>query len=111
MHHFKRRSHVIVEAAHQAGAHFIGNPCDLQIPLNGFEMRAAIVTQMIDNGRQLLDNRLVLRHFAVEHAQRVGLARRWQSPHIAAATPASSSPEQLDVLRAAAWSPTELISS
>ena len=47
-------------------------PRSSQIRLHGREVRRADVAEMIEDRRQLVDDRLVFRHLAIEHAQRIG---------------------------------------
>ena len=73
MHHFEGRAHVIVQAAHQPRPNLVGDAAIRQIILHRVEMRAAGVAQAIGDVRQLVDDGLVSFHFAIEHAQRIGI--------------------------------------
>ncbi len=61
VHYFERGAHVVVEAAHHTGANFAPD----------VEVRAASVAEVIEYGRQRVDDRLVGLHLAIEHAQRI----------------------------------------
>ena len=71
VHDFKRRAHVVIEAAHQARSDFKRDAAVGQIALHVSEVRAADFAEIIENGGQAIDGRLIFRHFAVEHAQRI----------------------------------------
>ena len=72
-HHLERGARVVVEAAHQPVAQPIGDAQQLQLAPHLREVVAALGAEVVGDLRQRLDDRLVLGHLAVEHAQRVGL--------------------------------------
>ncbi len=69
----KRRPRVVVEPAHQARRNLIGKAARLKFARDAVEMLAALGVEVVDDLGQLLDDRLVRFHFAIEHAQRVGV--------------------------------------
>ena len=71
MHNLECRAHVIVQAAHHARPHFVGNPVIVQMRFHRVEMRPARLAQMILDGWQRFDDGLILGHFAIQHAQRI----------------------------------------
>ncbi len=71
VHHFERGAHVVVEAAHQSRLDLERNPAVRQISLHGVEVRPAGLAKVVENGRQLVDGRLILGDLAVQNAQRI----------------------------------------
>src|SRR6478735_927166 len=72
MRKLKGRARVVVHAAHQAVVDGKRDFRGCKKFLHLGKVRAATFIQVVGHTRQLLDDRLVLRHFAVEHAQRIG---------------------------------------
>ena len=71
--HLERGAHVVVEPAHQAVAQAVGDAQQVQLAPHLGEVVAALRAEVVGDPRQGLDDRLVLGHLAVEHAQRVRL--------------------------------------
>src|SRR6185437_1938635 len=69
---FKSCARVVVEPAHQAMIDFKRYADAFQNSFHFLEMFFARVVEVIKNARQCLDDRLIFRNFAVEHAQRIG---------------------------------------
>ena len=67
----ERRARVVVEAAHEPVRHAVRDPVDAQVLLDRREVRPARLAQVVDRVRQAVDDRLILRHLAVEDPQRV----------------------------------------
>ena len=73
MQHFERRAHVVVETANHARVHRKSDLAIGQKFAHRVKMRTAWIAEAIEDRGQLVDDRLVLRNFTVEHAQRVRL--------------------------------------
>src|SRR5947207_666824 len=68
---FKRRAHVIVEAAHQPPILAVDHAAHFELMLYGRVVRGAFFTEMIGDARQLGDNGLLAFEFGIEDTQRV----------------------------------------
>ena len=73
VHNLERSAHVVIQPAHHSRLDFVGNAAIVQIRPHGGEMPPARFAQMILDGRQRVDNVLVLGNLAVQHTQRIRL--------------------------------------
>src|SRR5688572_7970169 len=65
----ERGARVVIETADEAGLHRVDySPIVEQLP-DGCEMRQALPAKMVEDGGQRVDDGLIGRHLAVEHAQ------------------------------------------
>ena len=112
VHDFERGAHVVIEAAHQARLDFERDAAIGQIGLHRREVRLADFAEVVENRRQLFDDRLIFRNLAIEHAQRIGFDAALAIRAQLRCDGLQCFAQFLDILRAAILaSPTELISS
>ena len=68
---FESCTRVVVEAAHQAVVERESNPTLVRISCTASKCLRRIFAEELRDARQRFDDWLILRHFAVEHAQRI----------------------------------------
>src|SRR5690242_2007907 len=69
MSNFKCGSRVVVEAAHKARSNLKWNMAFLQVLADLFKVFAAGSIEIIENRRKRVDDGLIFRYFAIEHAK------------------------------------------
>ena len=72
MRKFERSARVVIEPAHQTVVQRKWDPYLGKNFLHRFEMLSAFLVEKLADARQRLDDRLILGHFAIEDAQRIG---------------------------------------
>ena len=70
---FEGGTRVIIQAAHQARFQFEFDAAIGKVRFHLREVLAADVAEAVENGRQRVDDGLVGRDLAVQHAQRIGI--------------------------------------
>ena len=68
----ERGARVVVEAADETGAQGVGDACSIEGSGNGREMFLRFFVERVADFWQRVDDGLILRNFAAEHAQRIG---------------------------------------
>ena len=85
---FERRARVVIEPADQPVVDLKLDTNRLQDRLHRLKMLAAPFIQKLADARQFLDDRLILSHLTVKHAQRIGHRAAAGSRHTSSLRPA-----------------------